>query len=81
MSKCSSLDQINLVVINDDSTVGAALLAARIADPSLNLRQHFDSQTLFNPLDHLHLKSLKSNVGSCSTEAHKELEKLILKEM
>jgi hypothetical protein len=56
MNKQSRLDEINLVCVRDDSTVGAALLASKLCSGA---RVPFDLSTLTEPLDHLYIKQLQ----------------------
>lgn len=65
ISRFSSLNSINLVTINGDSTLGAALLASRVYDSSLddqslavNMAQHFNLKSLTTQLDHFSVPSL-----------------------
>ncbi len=61
INKCSDLNAINLMLINDDSTIGGALLASKIVDPELNLSQHVDRKSLVTQLDHFYLKNIRFN--------------------
>ena len=58
MKKCSGLNEMNLVLVNDDSTLGAALLASRVYDQSLNLHKQFEFASLTTKLDHFYLKNI-----------------------
>ena len=49
---------MNLVLIKDDSTIGAASLASKLSDPSLDLKKHFSTHALTTQLDHLYLKKI-----------------------
>lgn len=67
--RCAHLDAINLVTINSDSTLGAALLASRIYDESnenksetpVNLNQYVDLKSMTTQLDRFSLHSLSSS--------------------
>ena len=72
INRVSNLNTINLVTINGDSTLGAALLASRVYDSNLtvsdesadhsfrpvNLCEHFDLKSLSNQLDNFSVPSL-----------------------
>lgn len=59
ITKCSRLNEMNLVMINGDSSIGAAILASKIFDPSLDLLKYFDRRKLITKLDHFHIKQIK----------------------
>ncbi len=69
---------MNLVLVNDDSTLGAALLASKFHDTELNLNQFFDQKSLSKQFDHFYLKEIfdtekeSLNIDSSSNQARNE---------
>jgi hypothetical protein len=65
MNKCSSLNEMKLVFINGDSTIGAALLASKLAATDLEIGQFVDRKPLITLLDHFYLKNIRTfSVGN-----------------
>ena len=44
-SKTVKILSMEIPYVNEDSTLGAALLASKFCDQSLNLRKHFDQKS------------------------------------
>lgn len=68
ITRISNLNNINLVTINGDSTLGAALLASRVYDSNLephsnpvNMIKHLDLKSLSTQLDHFSVPSLSNH--------------------
>lgn len=70
ITKCSHLNEMNLVIIEGDSTLGAAILASKLHDHSLDLSKYFDRKQLTSNLDHFYIKQFTGFSKSplhCST--------------
>ena len=61
--KCPSLNEINLVRVENDSCAGAVYLAAKFYNENLCLVKDFQNQKFTSQLDHLMLKNLR-NISS-----------------
>lgn len=62
--KCNNLTELNLVIDDGDSTIGACLLASKLYDNSLDLIHKWNRKT--TRLDHFYIKPFK-NYHNCGT--------------
>lgn len=60
-NKKFKLKELDLVVIKDDSTIGAALLASRLHDAKSDLSKHVNISNLKIRLDHVGIKHNNSD--------------------